>query len=215
MSRVPVAALAGTLAALLLAPSAQAHLPAETSAELRLREGTVELTLSVSALRLLGAPQAGSGEQGGSGAVAAGLRIAAALSEVEAVALRCGDTAIPLTQVRKLDGDALVAAASGADRHLEVQLRGDRPEETALAQGCRLFLPPAFGPYYAAMSAPHPLFAAAGGWSELKVAGLASPPAAVAPAPTERSPIGVGLFVIATALLAARVGFVWGRRKRA
>jgi len=213
MSRMPVAALAGTLAGLLLAPSAQAHLPTETSAELRLREGTIELSVSVSALRLLGAPLAG--EQGGSGAVAAGLRIAAALTEVEAVALRCGDTAIPLTQVRKLDGDALVAAASGADRHLEVQLRGDRPAEAALAQGCRLFLPPAFGPYYAAMSAPHPLFAAAGGWSELKVAGLAAQAPAVAPAPPEKSPIGVGLFVFATALLAARAGFVWGRRKNA
>lgn len=212
MSQMPVAALAGTLAALLLCASvAQAHLPTETSAELRLREGTIELSVSVSALRLLGAPLAG--EQGGSGAVAAGLRIAAALSEVEAVALHCGQAAVPLRLVSKLDGDALVAAASGADRHLEVQLRGDRPAEAALARGCRLFLPAAFGPYYAAMSAPRPVFAASGGWSEPEVTGFVSPPVAAAPAPPTRSPVGLGLFVIATTLLAARVGFVVGRRK--
>jgi len=208
--------LAGIVAAgcLLAAGPAQAHLPDETSAELRLREGTVELAISLSALRWLGAPKSGSGEQAGSGAVAAGLRIAAALSDVDAVALACGGTPIPLTLVSKIDGDALVAAAGGVDRHLVIQLRGDRPADAVLARGCRLFLPSAFGPYYAAMSAPQPVFAAAGGWSELKVTGFEPVPAEVVAAPSERPTLGFVLLVLGTALLAARAGFVWARRER-
>ncbi|NQW64325.1 MAG: hypothetical protein HQ461_15990 [Deltaproteobacteria bacterium] len=206
--------LAGIVAAgcLLAAAPAQAHLPDETSAELRLREGTVEVAISVSALRWLGAPKSGSGEQ--DGAVAAGLRIAAALSDVDAVALACGGAPVPLMLLGKLDGDALIAAAGGVDRHLVIQLRGDRPADAALAQGCRLFLPTAFGPYYAAMSAPQPVFAAAGGWSELKVTGFEPVPAEVAAAPSERPTLGFVLLVLGTALLAARAGFVWARRER-
>jgi len=207
---------AGIVAAgwLLAVAPVQAHLPSETSVELRLREGTVEVAISVSALRWLGAPKSGSGEQAGSGAVAAGLRIAAAISDLDAVALACGGTPVPLTLLGKLEGDALVAAASGADRHLEIQLRGDRPAKAALAQGCRLFLPSAFGPYYAAMSAPQPVFAVAGGWSELKVTGFDPVPDEVVAAPSERPTLGSVLLVLGTALLAARAGFVWARRER-
>jgi len=206
--------LAGIVAAgcLLAAAPAQAHLPDETSAELRLREGTVEVAISVSALRWLGAPKSGSGEQ--DGAVAAGLRIAAALSDVDAVALACGGAPVPLMLLGKLDGDALVAAAGGVDRHLVIQLRGDRPADAVLTRGCRLFLPSAFGPYYAAMSAPQPVFAAAGGWSELKVTGFEPMPAEVVAAPSERPTLGFVLLVLGTALLAARAGFVWARRER-
>jgi len=210
------AAAAVTLAALVFAPQpAQAHLPTETSAEVRLREGTVEVSLSVSGRRWLGASPSGSGEQAGSGAVAAGLRIAGALREVDAVALTCGGAAVSLTLVSKLDGDALIAAAGGEERHLVIQLRGDRPADAALAQGCRLFLPTAFGPYFASMSAPQPAFAAAGGWSELKVTRLAAAPVAVAaPEAPTRTPVAVAALVFGVALLAARAGFVWGRRKR-
>jgi hypothetical protein len=172
----------------------------------------VEVGVSVSALRWLGAPKSGSGEQ--AGAVAAGLRIAAALSDVDAVALACGGAPVPLTLVSKIDGDALVAAAGGTERLLVIQLRGDRPGDAALARGCRLFLPSAFGPYYAAMSAPQPVFAAAGGWSELKVTGFEPVPDEVVAAPPERPRLGVVLLVLGTALLAARAGFVWARRER-
>ena len=216
MTTVRAGVLAGIAAAvwLLAVAPAQAHLPSETSVELRLREGTVEVAISVSALRWLGSPKSGSGEQDGSGAVAAVLRIAAALSDVDAVALACGGAPVPLTRVSKIDGDALVAAAGGTERHLVIQLRGDRPADAVLARGCRMFLPKAFGPYYAAMSAPQLVFAAAGGWSELKVTGFEPVPAEVVAAPSERPTLGFVLLVLGTALLAARAGFVWARRER-
>ena len=197
----------------LLAPAhLQAHLPSETSAELRLREGTLEVSLAVSARRLVEPPASGSGVAAGSGAVAAGLQLAGAFAAVDSVALQCGGASVPLALVGKLDGDALIAAAGGAERHLVVQLRGDRPADALLQKGCRLFLPAAFGPYFASMSAPQPVFAAGGGWSELKVTGVASAPPLPA-SPASPSPLAIGLLVLGLSLLAARAGFVWGRRK--
>ena len=197
----------------LLAPAhLQAHLPVETSAELRLREGTVEVSLSVSARRLVEPPASGSGVAAGSGAVAAGLQLAGAFAAVDSVALRCGGASVPLALVGKLDGDALIAAAGGAERHLVVQLRGDRPADALLQKGCRLFLPAAFGPYFASMSAPQPVFAAGGGWSTLTVTGIEAPHATPA-APASMLPRWVGWLVLGASLLAARVGFLWGRRK--
>lgn len=197
----------------LLAPAhLQAHLPSETSAELRLREGTLEVSLSVSAGRLVEPPASGSGVAAGSGAVAAGLQLAGAFAAVDSVALQCGGASVPLALLGKLDGDALIAAAGGAERHLVVQLRGDRPADALLQKGCRLFLPAAFGPYFASMSAPQPVFAASGGWSELKVTGVGSAPPLPA-SPASPSPLATGLLVLGLSLLAARAGFVWGRRK--
>ena len=206
--------LAGTAVVVgLLAPAhLQAHLPSETSAELRLREGTLEVSLAVSARRLVEPPASGSGVAAGSGAVAAGLQLAGAFAAVDSVALQCGGASVPLALVGKLDGDALIAAAGGAERHLVVQLRGDRPADALLQKGCRLFLPAAFGPYFASMSAPQPVFAASGGWSELKVTGVASAPPLPA-SPASPTPLAIGLLVLGLSLLAARAGFVWGRRK--
>lgn len=181
--------------------------------ELRIREATVDVSVAVDARRWLGPAAAGSGEASGSGGLDAGLRIAAALADVDAIALSCGGTTLPLTLVAKLDGNALIAAAGGAESHLDIYLRAERPAEASLRQGCRLFLPTSFGPYFASMSAPQPVFAVAGGWSELRVTRLALAPLLPAAPPTS-SPLATGLLVLGLSLLAARAGFVWGRRKR-
>lgn len=197
---------------LLAAPlSAAAHVPPETSAELRLREGTVELSLSVSALHLL---ERSGGDGSGSGAEAAATQIARALGEVRAIALRCGGQVVPLEVAGRLDGDALVAASLGTDRRLALLLRGDRPAADALRAGCELTLPPSFGPYYASMSEPVTGFASGGGSLSLS---RAPETAAAAPQQIEQTtkPAWTGQAVlVVVAAAAAGVGYGIGRRGR-
>lgn len=192
------------MAVLLVAPAlAGAHVPPETTAELRLREGTVELSLSVSALHLL--EQSGEAAEG-SGPQMAARRVAAAIATVSDISLRCGEQPVALELAGRIDGDALVAASAGSDRRLSLLLRGDRPPKTALEAGCALTLPTAFGPYYAAMSEPVTRFAAGGGTVSLALA-PASPPAPQSP-PAWRG----WLFAAVAVAVSARIGFGLGRR---